>query len=201
MTESSTPLRRWLLLAALLTLAACSTASPSSPTDDEPSAGELQLLAGARTDLQAACTPVRADLPPAAVASIACSPGDGIAEVVTLVLFQTREDLMDAYGAALTAHQIEPRSHEGRCVAGRSSEGGYVPGDDNQAPPDERSGCFVDAEGKAHFLATLPPFVMVEVDGLVDDVTEVERWAWLGNQDQPGSPTVWRSGGPASPEK
>ena len=41
----------------------------------------------------------------------------------------------------------------------------------------------------------------MEVDGKVADAAAVERWAWLGNQDQPGAPTVWRENGPASPEK
>jgi hypothetical protein len=42
---------------------------------------------------------------------------------------------------------------------------------------------------------------LVEVEGKVGDIAAVEHWAWLGNQDQPGAPTVWRDNGPASPEK
>jgi hypothetical protein len=48
---------------------------------------------------------------------------------------------------------------------------------------------------------TLPPYVLVEVGGSVGDGSAVERFAWLGNQDVPGAPTIWRSSGPANPEK
>ena len=65
----------------------------------------------------------------------------------------------------------------------------------------ERGGCYLDAGGNAHYTATVPPFALFEVEGKVGDVEAVERWAWLGNQDQPGGPTVWRDNGPVSPEK
>lgn len=65
----------------------------------------------------------------------------------------------------------------------------------------ERGACYLDATGSAHHVATQAPLVVIELEGKVADISAVEHWAWLGNQDQPGSPTTWRSTGPASPEK
>jgi hypothetical protein len=55
--------------------------------------------------------------------------------------------------------------------------------------------------GAAHHLATRPPFVLVELDGKPGNLpAAVGRFAWLGNQDQPGAPTAWREIA-VSPEK
>ena len=59
----------------------------------------------------------------------------------------------------------------------------------------------MDASGAAHYLATQPPFVLIELDGKPGNLpAAVERFAWLGNQDQPGAPTAWREIA-VSPEK
>jgi hypothetical protein len=50
-------------------------------------------------------------------------------------------------------------------------------------------------------LTPRPQLVLIELDGTVADIAAVERFGLLGNQDQPGNPTIWRSTGPASPEK
>ena len=115
-------------------------------------------------------------------------------------LFNSQADLLDSYQARLGAHGVAMRSNGGPCAAGRSSEGSYVPGDGAGFVP-ERGGCYEDEAGLAHYAVTSPPYVMAEVDGSVGDGTAVQRFAWLGNQDVPGGPTIWRSDGPASPEK
>ena len=214
-----------LMGAALLLLAACSpapAASPSAAPSAEPSAApatpaaptpvgtalppgtteaELELLTRIRLDLTTACAPLRTDLPEGAVAGVECTPGGDVVERAAIYLFDTKDALLTTYTAELAAHDVPVRTNGGRCEPGRASEGGYVPGDDHGIEVAERGGCWIDAEGTAHYVATLPPFVLIKVDGAGGDVTAVERWAWLGNQDQPGAPTVWREGGPASPEK
>ena len=37
---------------------------------------------------------------------------------------------------------------------------------------------------------------LIEVDGKVRNIAAMERWAWLGNLDEPGNPTIWRSNAP-----
>lgn len=90
----------------------------------------------------------------------------------------------------MTAHDVPARTKKGRCLTDRASEGAYVPEGPGFAP--ERSGCYLDAHGRVRYVATAPPFVLIEVDGTVGDIAAVEGWTWLGNQDQPGGPTIWR---------
>jgi hypothetical protein len=162
---------------------------------------ERQLLAGARLDVQGLCTPLATGLLDAAVAAVECRPTGDVVDRAVLSLFDTQQALLAAYSGLLTAHEIRSFTNQGRCVPDHASEGGYVPGDDHGILVAERGACYLDATGMAHYIATLPPFVLVEVDGKVGDVSAVERWAWLGNQDQPGGPTIWSSSGPMSPEK
>ena len=207
-----------LSLAALLALGACTpaaTPSPSTPQTPAPAAptsppsialadptvAELQLLAGISLDLTTTCAPLRDGLAETAAAGVECRTTSDVVDRVRLQLFDSREARLGAYEALLDANGIPPRSHEGRCLAGQPSEGGYVPGDDHGILIAERGACYLDATAMARYVATLPPFVLVEVDGKVADVSAVERWAWLGSQDQPGSPTIWSANGPMSPEK
>jgi hypothetical protein len=212
-----------LTVVAMLAIAACSAAAtpapsavptvatpatpPVLPTPVESgipvdaSEAERQLLAGARLDLQGLCAPLRAGLLDAAVAAVECRPTGDVVDRAVLSLFDTQQALLAAYSALLTAHDIGSYTNQGRCVLDQASEGGYIPGDDHGILVAERGACYLDGAGMAHYIATLPPFVLVEVDGKVGDVSAVERWAWLGNQDQPGGPTIWSSSGPRSPEK
>ncbi len=113
---------------------------------------------------------------------------------VTVYMFETQDALLAAYEARLAAHDVPMHTNGGRCKPNKPSEGGYVPGDDHDGiVVVERGGCYRDADGMAHYVATQPPFALIEVDGAVGDIAAVERWAWLGNEDQPGSPTVWRA--------
>ena len=160
------------------------TPAPAPPTADE-------LVSGIRSDLKGLCAPVKTALPASAIAGIECKPKSSVVSRVTLYLFGTQQDLLDTYTSRLGAHNVPMRTAEGRCLTGKASEGAYVPEGPSYVP--ERNGCYIDASGKAHYVATRPPFVLMEVDGKVRDIAAVERWAWLGNLDQPGGPTVWRS--------
>ena len=180
---------------------AAAAASPSAASV-VATAEEQQLLSRVRLDLQTLCTPLRTDLPDKAVGGVECAPSSDVAGRATLYLFDTQNDLLSTYEARLAAHDVPMRTNGGRCEPGRASEGGYVPGDGHKGVEVvERGGCYLEAGGNAHYAATVPPFVLIEVEGKVGDVEAVERWAWLGNQDQPGGPTVWRDNGPVSPEK
>ena len=55
-----------------------------------------------------------------------------------------------------------------------------------------RSGCFIDGDGIAIYRATLPgSHVSINIRGLSADMRVLEDFAWFGNQDTPGSPTLW----------
>jgi hypothetical protein len=176
------------------------SSAPTSGPTVAPSEPEAVLLHGARLDLQGTCAPVRDGLPEGAVGAVACTPASDVASRVTITAFDTRAALRAAYEARVTAEAIGMRTHQGRCLQQEASEGAYVPGDDRMAI-DERGACWADVAAIAHYLATRPPFVLLEVEGRAGGTIEgVERFAWLGNQDQPGSPTLWAEE-PLSPEK
>jgi hypothetical protein len=169
-----------------------SATAASSPAPDAPTTEEADLLAGVRLDLQETCTPVRTNLPETAVAGIECHPPSTDVERVRVYLFDTQADLLHTYLARLVAQGVEPGTASGRCVSGQASEGPYVPSPEDGLLIAERGGCYADAAGLAHYLATNPPFVMIELDGTTGDMAALEGWAWLGNEDQPGNPTIWR---------
>ena len=169
---------------------------PADATDDE-----LQLFGGARLDVREACLPLRTALIEGAVAAVECRPASDAVDRAVLYLFDSRQALLVAYGAEVAAHGIPRYSNGGRCEPDQASEGGYVPGDGHGIEVAERGACWRDGAGAAHYLATLPPYVLAQVDGTGADVTLVERFAWLGNRDQPGGPTLWNEAGPMSPEK
>jgi len=185
-----------LLLAACQSGAGLPSATPSAAT---PTPQEAQLLFGLRRDAYAACAPLREALPPRAIAGIECHPAAEGVDRLSLYLFENEPALVETYLARLADHGVEPRS--GTCIDG-NSEAGYLPGDGvTEALVSERESCFLDELGLAHYEATLPPFVLVGIDGTDADPAELLRWAWMGNQDQPGAPTIWRMSGPVDPEK
>ena len=192
-----------LALAATVVVAACGIGDPGAPSPSaaaaSPTPEEAQLLAGVRLDLQNTCAPRRTDQPSGALATIECRPTSELASRVAVSLFDTQDDMMVVYMARLSEHQIQPRTNSGRCLPGQPSEGAYTPGDEGPVLIPVRGACFFDANGDAHYVATLPPYVLIDVDG--SNAEAVEQFAWLGNQDTPGSPTVWNGAGPLSPEK
>ena len=190
-----------VVTATALILAGCSAAgTPATATaSPEPTQEEAFLLNGARLDLQGHCSSVRTDVAERAIAEVECTPMSDVAREVRMFLFNSQADLLDTYQARLGTHGVTIRS-AGSCAPGQPVEGSYFPGDGAGFVP-ERGGCYVDETGHAHYTVTSPPYVLAEVDGNAGDGAAVERFAWLGNQDVPGGPTIWRSDGPASPEK
>jgi hypothetical protein len=166
-----------------------------------PTEAEAALLHGARLDLQGTCAPLRTELPVDASGAIECTTTSDAAARVAMVMFDTQAQLIDAYDTVVAAQDIERITHSGRCEPAGASEGGYVPGDGHPGfEPVERSACWTDEAVTAHYTATIPPFVLLLVDGRPGTtISGVERFAWLGNQDQPGGPTLWATE-PMSPE-
>ena len=190
-----------LVLFASLTIAACGPAgTPSSPSGS-PTPEETQLLSNVRLDLQSTCAPRRDGLPTGAIAAIECRPASDVVGLVGVTLFGTQDDLMRTYLATLAEREVQPRTNGGRCLPDQPSEGAYTPGDEGPELSATRSVCFAREDGAVQYLATLPPFVLIELAGIVPDPEAVERFAWLGNQGVPGSPTIWSATGPMSPEK
>jgi hypothetical protein len=192
-----------LALAASAVFVACSpVANPTSPPiSASPTPEEAHLLAGIRLDVQGTCAPLRADLPDGTLAAIACRPVSDVVLRAAVYLYNTQDALMAAYLARLAMLDVRPRSNGGSCEPGRASEGAYTPGDEGPDLSPTRGACYLDDAGDADYLATLPPFVMIEIDGLVPDPEAAQHFAWLGNQDVPGSPTLWSRNGPLRPEK
>ena len=188
-------------LMASLTIAACGSAATASAPAVNPTPDEAQLLANVRLDLQSTCAPTRDGLPEGAIAAIECRPASDAVGRVGVTLFDTQDDLMRTYLGTLEEREVEPRTNGGRCLPDEPSQGAYTPGDEGPELSATRSACFAREDGAVQFLATLPPFVLIELAGIVADPEAVESFAWLGNQDTPGRPTIWSANGPLSPEK
>ena len=103
-------------------------------------------------------------------------------------LFRNEADLLDVYLARMEAEGIALES--GSCLEGEG-EGASIPwGDDGFAP--YRQGCFVNSEGYGNYRATLPgAHVYVGLLGRTADTRSLDEWAWMGNEDVPGIPTLW----------
>jgi hypothetical protein len=123
-----------------------------------------------------------------------CKPNSKAVESVVILRFPSADALLSTYFERIDNNGIERRSHEGRCEPGVASEGAYTPGDTGATLMPGRSACWVDEAGTAHYLATISPWVLVEVTGTGGDTMAVQDWAWLGNRDTPGNPTVWGDG-------
>jgi hypothetical protein len=154
------------------------------------SEGEATLFTGLRPDARFACAARRADLPARAVAGVECSPQvDGI-DRIGAYLFADREDLLDTYFRRLADNGVKPRS--GSCPQ-RAGEVAYVPGDDGATVGPYRYGCYLNEFGVANYRFTDPDYlVYVGILGTSKDLKRLHDWAWRGNQDVPGGPTVWR---------
>jgi hypothetical protein len=149
------------------------------------------LLPGIRADV-GSCEAFALDLASTADAGILCKPEGALVESVAILRYPTQEALMTAYLAQVENNGVAVRSHGGRCEAGGPSEGAYTPGDGGATLIPDRSACYVDGAGKAHYLATISPWVMIQVTGTGPDPMALQTWAWRGNQDAPGNPTLWR---------
>jgi hypothetical protein len=201
-----------LVLGGALCLAGCgSTATPAPSASAAPAStpaatpvesasavaatdAEAEVLANVRSDIKSTCEPLRTDLPKAAVAAISCTPDSDVAALVTVSVFNSQKEMLAAYKAWLKAQGIKTRSNQGACLAKKPSEGAYIPGDTGAKLTPNRNGCYVDADGHAHYVATAPNG-LIEVVGKGRSIPALEDWAWLGSQDAPGVPTVWGANG------
>jgi hypothetical protein len=214
MHRSAAPILSFLFAAAL---AACgpSTAAPASPVDpsagatagaasvapsSSPSVETAVLLRGMRLDLQERCAPITAGLPTAAVAGLSCAPAGAAADTASVFLFEAQAAMLGAYAGWLEGHSLRIGDTSPGCGEGSVAESAWLP-DGGGARLAERGACQVGLDGRVRGAITLPPFVLVTYEGPATDPVAVARWAWLGNKDQPGSPTVWNGDGPMSPEK
>jgi len=159
-----------------------STAPPSAPGF---SADERQLLDGiVRGAVD--CRPVREELPDRAIAGIECGADDPAVDRIGFYRFENDDDMLDVYFARMIAEGVAPNS--GTCGDGEG-EGPYWPGGD-EVPA--REGCFLNDFGYANYRATLPgEHVYIGVLGRTNDMAALESFAWLGNRDTPGTPTLW----------
>jgi len=153
-------------------------------------ADEARLFDGLRADAKFDCAARRVDLPAHAVAGVECAPKGDLVERIGVYGFTSADDLLDTYLARLASSGVKPRS--GSCREG-VGEDAYVPGDHGATLSPYRNGCYLNEHGVANFRYTEPDaLVYVGILGTGKDVVALDKWAWRGNQDQPGSPTVWR---------
>jgi hypothetical protein len=162
-----------------------------------PTEGEATLLAGLRLDLNGRCQPMRDGLPATAIAGLDCTPDDSSIASARIYLFNRASEMLGAYAAILDTNGVELRVDRPGLS---TSEGSYWPGPDTEAEPSEgRNARWLDDTGHGHYLATVVPYVVLDVAGTDANVDALYGWAWRGNLDVPGDPTVWRDGTPVDP--
>ena len=188
-------IRATAILAAFL-IAACGGGSVVPEASQV--AAEESLLFGIRRDAAVDCQPERG-LPAGALGAITCLPENGLVTRLTLIRWDSEERLLEAYFTALEDRGVQRAS--GDCAAEAGGESAYWPGeDDTGTGVPARQACFrIGNESVA--LATIPPTVLAEVHGNVEQPDELLQWLWAGNQDVPGGPTIWNADGPINIEK
>jgi hypothetical protein len=161
------------------------TATPKP--SEQPTKDEQFLLAGVRNDAKVDCAPRRLDLPPRAIAGVECSPRTAGVERIGVYLFKTESDLIATYKERMAQEGVKLNS--GICSEGLG-EGPYVPGPEDESA--NRQACFLNDLGVANYRATLSP-VYIGLLGASSNTRALEDFAWKGNQDTPGAPTIWSS--------
>ena len=134
------------------------------------------------------CQPVvrSGDLPRAAIAGIECRSDDRGVARIGFYLFKNDDDMLRAYRARMSEEGVALES--GNCRDGEH-ESAYTPG---EGIVPARHGCFINDEGYANYRATLPwDHVYIGILGASDDMPYLEDFAWNGNTDTPGGPTLW----------
>jgi hypothetical protein len=147
------------------------------------------LLAGLRDDSRFACSPVRTDLPPGAVAGVECDPVVGLVDQVGAYLFDSESALLKTYFDRLAKEDVKPRS--GSCPT-RAGEAAYVSGDKASDLDPHRAGCFVNRSGNANYRITFPDsLVYVGVLGSRGDLGKLRKWLWRGTDGERSAPSIW----------
>ncbi|HET9085484.1 MAG TPA: hypothetical protein VFN41_13870 [Candidatus Limnocylindrales bacterium] len=166
------------------------TAKPTpKPTPVAFNRAEKYLIEGIMRG-ESDCSPVRGNaLPGHAIAGIDCDLVASPAARMGFYLFKNDDDMLDAYMARVSVENLIVDS--GACVPG-VGEGAYIPyGEDEFAPA--RHACYLNDQGYGNYRATLPGVhVYMGLLGRTKDMRKLEDWAWFGNQDTPGSPTLWQ---------
>jgi len=160
------------------------------PTEPGFTADEQDLLDGVQRDAED-CRPASDsnELPAGAIAGIECDSSDPAVARMGFYLFADDDDMLDAYASRMRAEGVPLDS--GSCDGGEA-ERPYFPGEGFIA---ERAGCFINDEGFANYRYTIPgDHVYVGILGRSADVTALEAFAWRGNLDTPGIPTLWFGG-------
>ena len=103
--------------------------------------------------------------------------------------FADDEAMIAAYLARMEAEGVDLET--GSCLDGEA-EHAYVP---NEGFAPERAGCFVNDDGFANYRYTVPgEHLYVGILGQSADAQVLESFAWKGNADTPGVPTLWFGG-------
>lgn len=137
------------------------------------------------------CSPVRGDdaLPGAAIAGVVCDLVGTPVSQMGFYLFKNDADMLDVYMARVSVENLVVDS--GACAPGEG-EGAYIAyGEDEFAPA--RNACFVNDQGYGNYRATLSgEHVYFGLLGRTKAMRTLADWAWLGNEDVPGRPTLWQ---------
>jgi hypothetical protein len=158
-----------------------------TPAPPDFTAAEQYLLDGVRRGAKD-CHPAGGsdDLPRDAIAGIECNSTDPAVARIGFYLFANDDDMLNAYLFRMRAEGVEMDS--GSCFDGEG-ESAYIPG---EGVIPQRNGCFINEEGYANYRATLPgEHVYIGILGTSKDTLALENFAWKGNQDTPGNPTLW----------
>jgi hypothetical protein len=143
-------------------------------------------MAGIRDDARIDCAPIQGDLPARAVTGVECAPNTGLVDRFRLYRFATTDDLLATYLEDVADEGLTPG--RGACFDGRG-ETAYMPGE-GLVP--FREACFVGRSGVSEYRVTYPEAqVLLAIVGRASPPQELANWAWEGNEDVPGSPTVW----------
>lgn len=159
------------------------------PTERPFSRAERYLMGGIQR-AKGVCSPVRGGaLPGLAIAGIDCDLHGSPAARMGYYLFKNDADMLDAYMARMSVEGVVIDS--GACAPGEG-ESAFIPSAENETAPD-RHACFVNDAGYGNYRATLSGYhVYLGLLGRSADMRSLEDWAWLGNEDTPGYPTLWR---------
>ena len=158
-----------------------------APSGLDYTAGERYLQDGIRRGA-VDCAPAAGsdEMPGAAIAGIECDSDDPALARIGFYLFANDTDMLEAYRSEMKAQGVALDS--GTCHDGEH-EGAYTPG---PGIVPSRHGCFMDDEGRANYRALLPgDHVYIGILSGRDDMSYLQDFAWLGNQDAPGRPKLW----------
>jgi hypothetical protein len=163
----------------------------AKPTPVAFSRAERYLIDGIMRG-ESDCSPVRGDrLPDRALAGIDCEVVGTAVARIGYYLFRNDADMLDAYLARVRAEGLQLESGPS-CLEGEA-EHSYIPTGDDPGISPSRTACFVNDEGFGNYRLTLPAFhVYVGMLGRTADMAKLDAFAWFGNQDTPGTPTLWQ---------